>query len=144
MLKCSYIDFWRIVRWALQFQGILQFRMSGCVFSLSYFRQEKHSNMLMTMFPIKHVHLGIPITPKNVWRVCGSGLVFIRIPLAIKKIWSKTYPWLRTISLSWAHTYVILRNFSPNIPLIREIFRKFNLAPKRQFLGVFMKKKPLW
>ena len=42
----------------------------------------------------------------------------------LRKVWSKTYHWLRRISWSWAHSYVILRNFSLNIPLLREIFLK--------------------
>ena len=39
----------------------------------------------------------------------------------LRKFWSKTYPWLRTISWFWAHSHVILGNFSSNIPLVREI-----------------------
>ena len=34
----------------------------------------------------------------------------------LRKFWPKTYPWLRSISWSWAHFYMILRNFSPQIP----------------------------
>ena len=63
----------------------------------------------------------------------------------LRKFRSKTCPWLRRISWSWAHFYMILRDFSPNIPIFREIFRKkdVNLAPKCQFLGYFVKTIPL-
>ena len=59
----------------------------------------------------------------------------------LKKFWSKTYHWLRIISWSWAQFYMILRNFSPNIPLFKIHFPKTeaNVAPKCQFLGVFVK-----
>ena len=78
---------------------------------------------------------------KIFWQGCAAP-VFVRIPLAIRKFWSKTYPWLRRISLSWALSYVILRNFSPNIPSLREIvLKKHNLAPKCPFLGVFVNNK---
>ena len=56
------------------------------------------------------------------WR--GARLQFsIRYPW-LREIWLKTYSWLRTISWSWAHSCVILRNFRSNIILVREIFRK--------------------
>ena len=56
----------------------------------------------------------------------------------LRKFWSKTYPWLKRISWSWAHFYMILRNFSPNIPFLREIFRK-----QTPFMG-FHEKIYLW
>ena len=56
----------------------------------------------------------------------------VRLPFSIgypwlRKIWSKTYLWLRTISLLRAHSYMILSYFSPNIPLGIEIFRKYSI-----------------
>ena len=56
----------------------------------------------------------------------------------LRKFWSKTYPWLKRISWSWAHFYMILRNFSLNIPFLREIFRK-----QTPFMG-FHEKIYLW
>ena len=74
-------------------------------------------------------------TPKKFWR--GVRLRFsIGYPW-LRKFRSKTYPWLRRISWSWAHFCMILRNFSPNIPFIREIFRKQMLIRPQNanFLG---------
>ena len=71
--------------------------------------------------------------------------VFNRLSLA-KEILSKTYPWLRFISWPWAHSYVIFRSSSSNIIFIRENFRKQTLdtlAPKRYFLGVFVKHRSI-
>ena len=56
-----------------------------------------------------------------------DGVVRLRFSIGypwLRKFWSETYPWRRRIPWSWAHFYMILRNFSPNIPLPREIFRK--------------------
>ena len=39
--------------------------------------------------------------------------------LGMGGFWSKTDPWLRRISWSWAHFYMILMNFSPNNPFLR-------------------------
>ena len=61
-------------------------------------------------------------TQKKIWRGCAAW-VFDQIPLA-KDMLVETYLCLRRISWSWAHFYMILRNFSPNIPFSREIFRK--------------------
>ena len=36
----------------------------------------------------------------------------------LRKVWSKTLPWLRIISRSWAHPYVILKNFSLVLVLV--------------------------
>ena len=78
---------------------------------------------------------------RGVLRKIFDGVVRLRFSIGypwLRKFWSKTYPWLRRISWWWAHSYVILRNFSPNISLLREIFqkKKHNLAPKCPFLGV--------
>ena len=57
----------------------------------------------------------------------GGGGVRLRFSIGypwLRKFWLKTYPWLRRISWLWAHSYVILRNFCPNFPLLTEIFRK--------------------
>ena len=63
----------------------------------------------------------------------------------LRKFWSKTYPWLRTICWFWAHSYVILKNFSSNISFGKINLAKIddNLVPKRQFLVIFWKNIPL-
>ena len=64
-------------------------------------------------------------TPKIFWR--GVWLRFsIGYPW-LRKFCSKRYPWLGSISWSWAHFYMICRNFSTQIPFLREIFRKQTL-----------------
>ena len=75
----------------------------------------------------------------GLWGGLSNGTV-----LPIKK-WSKTYPWLRTISWSWAHFYALLKNFSPNIPLVREFFPQNTplFCLKTSILGSFAKSIPL-
>ena len=58
---------------------------------------------------------GRGVAAKKSWR--GVRLRFSSEYSWLKKNWPKTYPWRRTISWSWRHSYVILRNCSPNIHL---------------------------
>ena len=79
---------------------------------------------------------------KFTW-VCGPGFS-IGYP-CLKKIWSKTYPWLRIISWLRAHSYIILRYFIPNIPLASGIFRKHTtIEPQNAKFTGFRKKKYPW
>ena len=74
--------------------------------------------------------LGHHIMTPGVLRKIFDGGVWLRFSIGypwLRKFWSKTYPWLRSISWSWAHFYMILRNLSPKIPFLREIFRKQTL-----------------
>ena len=68
--------------------------------------------------------------------VCGSVFFSIGYPW-LRKIWSKTYPWLRIISWLWAHSDVIFRNLSWNIPLLSEIYQKQTIIqlPNANFKG---------
>ena len=51
-------------------------------------------------------------------------LLFDRMLLAKETLVENIPSAKQTISWSLAHPYVILMNFSPNIPLVREIFQK--------------------
>ena len=55
-------------------------------------------------------------TPKFFWWGCVAP-IFGGIPLAKENL-VQNIPLAKSISWSWAHFYVNLRNFSPNIPLV--------------------------
>ena len=86
-------------------------------------------------WPVNSPHKGLVITRKMfpfddvimLLRKIFDGGVQLRFSIGypwLRKIWSKTHPWLRRISWLWAHSGVILRNFSANILLLRSIFQK--------------------
>ena len=51
------------------------------------------------------------------------------------------YPWLRSISRSWAHFYVILRNFSPKIPFL---CLRLNAFRRRRHYVFGLSGRPVW
>ena len=98
------------------------------------------------MFPFDDVIIKTAWSPFRVLRKkFDGGCAAPVFEGGLRKISSKTSPGLRRISWSWAHSYVISWNFSPNIPLSREIFRKQTIIylPKCQFLVICVKNIPM-
>ena len=89
-------------------------------------------------------HCELRCSPKKLWRGCAAP-VFERIPVAMENLIENTPLATENFFLPSPLfcDFVILINFSPNIPLIKRNFRKImnNFTPKRRFIGVFVKNR---
>ena len=100
---------------------------------LTYWGRDKMTAISQTTFWNANIIISLN-TPKNFWRGCAAP-VFDQIPLA-KEILVENIPLaIRRISWSWAHFYMVLRNFSPNSPFLKKNRRKF--SPKMPILRGF-------
>ena len=113
---------WR--RWFCIYNGFIISQKRSHL-AVARFRRGAHleTYRIWNIYTIKiwNIYYRYNRSPKKFWRGCAAP-VFDRIPLAKESLVEiMNTLW---ISWSWAHSYVILRNFSRNIPMSREIFRK--------------------